>query len=106
MEQDRRRQAVFGAAVSIALAWIVLAAVYYLLPIGSRYKGDAIARAAVGAVLFVLVLLRQIRKVLKSDVPGVRAVEALGVVIPLFLVVFATTYLSMAVASQSPSANR
>jgi voltage-gated potassium channel len=101
MEQDRRRRAVLGAAVSIALAWIVLAAVYYLLPIGSRYKGDAIARAAVGAVLFVLVLLRQIRKVLKSDVPGVRAVEALGVVIPLFLVVFATTYLSMAVASQS-----
>jgi hypothetical protein len=101
LERGRRRRVVLHAAASIALAWVVLIAVYYLLPIGSKFQGPAAVRMAVGIVLFALVLLRQIVRVFRSDLPGVRAVEALGFVIPLLLVVFATTYLSMAVESQS-----
>lgn len=89
------------AATSIALAWVVLTAAYYLVPFGSHFEGAAVARLVIGVVLFALVLLRQTRRILKAELPEVRAVEALASVIPLFFVVFATTYLSMAVASQS-----
>ncbi len=101
LDRYRRWQAMLRAAASIALAWIALTAVYYLLPIGGRFTGGGVARLAIGVALFVTVVLRQARRVLRSELPGVRAVEALGTVIPLFFVVFATTYLSMAVASQS-----
>jgi voltage-gated potassium channel len=42
-------------------------------------------------------LIWQIRKVLTSRHPGLRAIEALAVTLPLFLLLFATTYFLMSV---------
>ncbi len=41
----------------------------------------------------------QSRRIARSDVPELRAATALGVIMPLFLVMFATIYLSMSHAS-------
>jgi voltage-gated potassium channel len=101
LERGPRRRAMLGAAASITSAWVVFMAVYYLLPIDSRFEGTVIVRLVLGVALFVSLLWWQIRRVLRSDLPRVRAAEALGSAIPLFFTVFATTYLSMAVASQS-----
>ncbi|MFJ9539133.1 potassium channel family protein [Streptomyces sp. NPDC101225] len=100
LERDTRRRAILLAAVSIALTWIVLTAVYYVLPIGSHFTGSAATRLTIGLLLFVLLLLHKAGRVSRSELPGLRAVEALASVIPLFLVIFASTYLAIA----SPSA--
>ncbi|MFE0578764.1 potassium channel family protein [Streptomyces sp. NPDC058874] len=100
LERDPRRRAILLAVLSIALTWIVLTAVYYVLPIGSHLTGSAATRLTIGLLLFALLLLYKAGRVSRSELPGLRAVEALASVIPLFLVVFASTYLAIA----SPSA--
>ena len=41
----------------------------------------------------------QVRKITRSRYPGVQAVEALGLIVPLFLLMFASTYFVMERAS-------
>ncbi|MFJ9117538.1 potassium channel family protein [Streptomyces sp. NPDC102394] len=100
LERDPRRRAILLAAVSIALTWVVLTAVYYVLPTSSHFTGSAATRLTIGLLLFALLLLHKAGRVSRSELPGLRAVEALASVIPLFLVIFASTYLAIA----SPSA--
>ena len=42
-------------------------------------------------------MIWQIRKVVTSRYPGIRAIEALAVTLPLFLLLFATTYFLVSV---------
>ena len=52
-------------------------------------------RAVVGLVLFIVVMSWQIRTVVRSRHPGIRAIEAVALVVPLFLLLFAWTYFLM-----------
>lgn len=80
------------SAVSIA----VIIGLYYLVPLGG---GSADARTltgvAIGAVVFAVVMARQVKRILKADLPELRAIESLAVVLPLFLVVCAWTYVTL-----------
>jgi voltage-gated potassium channel len=49
--------------------------------------------------LFGVILSLQTRQIVRAELPELRAVQALGVILPLFLVVFAASYLSMYYAS-------
>ena len=55
--------------------------------------------APVGLFLFTAVAVWQIRTIVGSPYPAVRAFEALGVIVPLYLVLFASTYFIMERAS-------
>lgn len=101
LEGASRRRAALHTAFAIVVAWVVVIAVYYRLPIGSHFEGDTFLRLAAGLALFGLALARQTRRVLRADLPELKAVETLGSLIPLFFVIFATIYLSLARASQS-----
>jgi len=103
LETSERRRAWLRTGAVLALAWVVLIGVYYLEPVDllpARHTGvAAILRLGVGIVLFAAILATQARRIVGAELPELRAVEALGVVIPLFLVVFATVYLSLTKAS-------
>ena len=94
-----RRRAWLRTVAALSLAWIVLAAVYYLMPAGvvpaSHSGGGSFLRLGVGIALFAAILVGQARRIAGAGLPELRAVEALGFVIPLFLVLFAGFYLSM-----------
>ena len=100
--RERRRAWPRTGAV-LALAWVVLIAVYYLVPAGvvpAHHRGaDAFLRLGVGTALFAAILAWQARRIVGAELPELRAVEALGVVIPLFLVLFASFDLSLSNAS-------
>ena len=53
-------------------------------------------RLTVGLVLFVIALTYEVRAVMRSGRPILRAADALALVIPIFMVVFAWTYLTLA----------
>jgi hypothetical protein len=53
----------------------------------------------IGTASFAAIVAWQARRIVGAELPELRAVEALGVVIPLFLILFATFYLSMSNAS-------
>jgi voltage-gated potassium channel len=79
-----------------SLTATVLVVLYFTLPLTGSLDGSAAVRLVVGLLAFAAVVTWQIRAVLRSRYPGLRAVEALAAAIPLFLLVFAAAYLRMA----------
>jgi voltage-gated potassium channel len=55
----------------------------------------AIARLVVGLLVFTVLIAWQVRAILRSAYPALRAIETLAVAIPLFLLLFASTYLNL-----------
>ena len=90
-------QAVLRAAGST----IVLVAIYYLLPLDHSARWVAIIMLVVGLLLLIGLVTVQVRSIIGSPYPGLRALEALATSIPLFLLLFASTYVVLASISAS-----
>jgi voltage-gated potassium channel len=90
------RRLVLRALLRALLTAALLVVLYYLLPVGGPLNASATVVLALGLLLFALAIGWQLRAILRADYPGLRAIEALGVAIPLFLIVFAAAYLLMA----------
>jgi voltage-gated potassium channel len=101
LSRRQRRHEVVVTTIAVALTWVFLFAIYYLVPFTDRTTGEALVRLAVAVVAFTAVLAWQLRRVLRADRPGLRAVQALGGAIPLFLLTFSALYLSLSEASTS-----
>ena len=97
MEPRQRRRLLALALLRALLTAIILVALYYLLPVDEDLRFSSVLRMVMGLALFVAVLIWQIRKVVTSRYPGIRAIEALAVTVPLFLLLFAATYYLMSV---------
>jgi ion channel len=69
---------------------------YFTLPLTGSLDGSAALLLVVGLLGFAGIVTWQIRAVLRSPYPGLRAIEALAAAIPLFLLVFAAAYLRIA----------
>ncbi len=90
-----RRRAIARTVAEIVASWVILFGLYYLLPVDSS-KGDALlVRVLVVVVVLAATLIWQMTRIVKADLPELRAAVAIGFLIPLFFVLFATTYLSM-----------
>jgi voltage-gated potassium channel len=96
--RDRTR-AVTKTAGIIALAWILVLSLYYLLPARTHSTDNDAIRLTVGLLLLACFIVWQTARIARSELPELRAAEALGVILPLFLVVFASLYLSFSDAS-------
>jgi voltage-gated potassium channel len=75
---------------------VVLVAVYYVLPLDHTSTLVAALTLVAGLVLLIALIGYQVRSIVRSRFPGLRALEALGTSIPLFLLLFSSTYLVMA----------
>ena len=94
-----RRRFVLRGLIRALTSTVVLVALYFLIPL------DLIGGLPFGVVLAValLVLLGvsfwQIRSIVRSPQPGLRGIEALAVIAPLYLLLFAAAYFLMALAN-------
>jgi voltage-gated potassium channel len=95
LEPQRRRPVVIRAVASIALTWAASLTVYYLAPIGRAGKMHEVLWLVIGLLLVGVLVFRRTRQILAADFPGLRAVESLAVIFPLFLLVFAALYLAL-----------
>ena len=94
MRAPRRRVA--RALLRAALTSTVLVVLYYELPLTGALDASTVVLLLVGLVLFAGVISWQVRAILRSQYPALRAIEALAAAIPLFLLVFAATYVKLA----------
>jgi voltage-gated potassium channel len=76
-------------AVATAVAVVVL---YYVLPLGALSDTNLVAKLMIGVALLVVTIAWQVRDIIRSDYPAVRAVQSLASTTPVFLVLFASTY--------------
>jgi Ion channel len=77
----------------------VLVTVYYLLPLGQSSRWLAITTLVIGLAALIALIVFQVRSITASPLPGLRAVEALGTSVPLFVLLFASAYVVMATIS-------
>jgi voltage-gated potassium channel len=94
MTAPRRRVAL--ALLRASLTATVLVVLYYAVPVSGAMDASAVALLLGGLLLFAVVISWQIRAILESSYPALRAVEALASAIPLFLLLFALVYFKMA----------
>jgi hypothetical protein len=80
------------AVISVA----ALLALYYLVPIAHRPHEEIGLRLGVSMALFVAVLANEVRLISRHDRPMLRAAVAMATIIPLFIVLFAWIYLTLA----------
>jgi voltage-gated potassium channel len=102
-----RRQArppprmIVRGVLQVAGSTTALVALYYLLPLDDSSTGAAITILVTGLVVFTGLVAFQVRSIIRSPFPGLRAIEALATSVPLFLLLFASTYVVMAGMSAS-----
>ncbi len=87
------------AVLRIVGSATALVAVYYALPLNRSSAWGAVTMLLIGLVVFVGLVAFQVRAILRSPFPGLRAVEALTTSVPLFLLLFASTYVVMSTMS-------
>jgi voltage-gated potassium channel len=78
-----------------------LVALYYVLPLNHSSVRAAVTMLVIGLVVFAGLVALQVRAIIRSPFPGLRAIEALTTSVPLFLLLFASTYVVMATMSAS-----
>ena len=92
---ERRRRIALGLLRAAVIA-AVLIAVYYVAPLSRLADVPLGLLLAVGMTALITVATLQVRAVIQARHPGIRAIQALTTIAPLFLLLFAVTYFVMA----------
>lgn len=91
----KRRWLIFRTAVRSLLLTAVLVVLYYVLPLDERLDAGVAVRLLLSLVIFAAMATWQVRSIIGSRYPAVKAIEALGLIVPLYLLLFASTYFVM-----------
>jgi voltage-gated potassium channel len=90
------RRLVVLALLRALLTSALLVVLYYTLPLTGALTASATALLLIGLPAFAAVITWQVRAIMGSEYPALRAVEALAAAIPLLLLVFAAAYVRLA----------
>jgi len=95
LPRSRRRRVVAVAALRTAATVALVVAIYFLVPMDRSLDPGTVIGLVLGILAFFAIVGWQVWKITRSDYPTVRAVEALALVIPLYVLLFATVYYLM-----------
>ena len=84
------------AALRTLLTIALILVIYYLVPFDHGMNDATAAGLVLGAVALAAIVVFQIWAIGRSKYPTMRAVEALAFTIPLYILLFASTYYLMA----------
>ena len=90
---------ILWAVLRIVGSITALVAIYYALPLDHSSTAIAVTVLVIGLAAFIGLVAFHARSIIRSPFPGLRAVEALAINVPLFLLLFASTYVVMATIS-------
>jgi hypothetical protein len=95
LDRRAKRRMVLRPLVTVALSL----AAYFWLPLPSRSDPVTIVLLVIGLAALVVVVTWHVREIATSDYPRMRAIEALAVALPMYLLLFAATYFVLARSS-------
>jgi hypothetical protein len=90
------------ALARTGLTVVAVLGLYYVLPLDRTFSVRTLVELFLGLVAFGALVAWQVRGILRSSAPALRAVESIALTIPLFLVVFAAVYVIL--SSTDPEA--
>lgn len=91
---------VLVACVRVLLTTVGLVALFYVLPLDREVSRATVGWLALGLIAFTILVVFQVRSILRSRHPALRAVETVGTLVPVFVIIFASTYLLLAGSQQ------
>ena len=100
LEEFERRHLFLTGLRAAATGTLVLV-VYFTVPVSAKPHASVLVRLSVGLAFFVAVLVYEVRAILRSDRPLLRATDAMALVIPVFIVVFSWVYLTMSLSAHN-----
>lgn len=83
---------VVWAVIRVLATAGLLLALYFVLPMRGRLTSTDLTVLVLGLCAFVVLVVVQVGSILRAQYPGIRAVESLATLVPLFLLLFATYY--------------
>lgn len=92
--QVRRRRAVFIMFRSLFVATVVVFA-YFVLPLDKPLSMDSGVEFVIGLTVISALMTWEVRGILRSPFPAIQAMATVVVTVPMFFVLFATTYYLM-----------
>lgn len=90
---------------SLRMAWtvlrvvgsiVVLVTLYFVLPLDHSTTTGTVTMLLIGLAGFIALVAFQVRTIVRSRYPALRAIEALATAIPFFLLLFSATYVGLA----------
>jgi hypothetical protein len=91
----QRRSLIVRALLRALLAATLLVTLYYVLPMDRALDTHTVLLLVLCLAVLAALLTWQIRAITQSDYPGLRALETVAAVVPLYILAFATTYFLM-----------
>jgi hypothetical protein len=96
LSRAQRRRVLLRTLFRSLVSAFVLVALYFLVPIQDLQGVNPAVSLSAELVVLALVVVLQVRAVTRNRYPGLRAVEALALTVPLFLVMYAAAYVVLA----------
>lgn len=91
-----RRRALAKSLARFLAIFLGVTAAYYLLPFANASSDlQAVASLLTGAVLFIVVMTWEVRRILRADLPELRSLEAIAIAVPFFLTIYAAAYVTL-----------
>ncbi len=90
-----QRVLVVRALVRAVATAALLVFLYYELPMDRPVNGDTIPLLLICLAVLAAVIAWQVRSIVRSDSPALRAIEALAATTPMYLLLFASAYFLM-----------
>ncbi|TCM43658.1 potassium channel family protein [Kribbella sp. VKM Ac-2568] len=98
MPAHRRRVLLIAVVRGLSIVTVLVVA-YFTLPLDELAKVPFGVIVAGGVVIVAAVTMLQVRSIIRAAQPAAKAIEALAVTVPLFLLLFASTYYMMSQAN-------
>ncbi|MEV6011942.1 potassium channel family protein [Streptomyces sp. NPDC051976] len=92
LEPRRRRRLLLATLARSVVTPAILLVLYYTLPLDQPLDGSHAVWFVLGFVVFAAAVSWQVHSITHSVQPQLRAIEALAVVVPVFLLMFAGAY--------------
>jgi voltage-gated potassium channel len=90
------RHPLLRALLRTGATLVALLALYFVLPLDRGFSAGTLAGLVVAFLAMGMLVAWQVRAILMSPHPAVRAVESIALSLPLFLLLFAGTYVVLA----------
>ncbi|WP_027501791.1 potassium channel family protein [Rhodococcus sp. UNC363MFTsu5.1] len=99
LPREQRRSLIRRAAFRPLLSAVALVVVYFVIPMENLESASAIGGLVLGVVFVGALFAWQIRKIVRAEHPGLQAIAGLGLMLPGYLLAFATLYHLMSVSA-------
>jgi voltage-gated potassium channel len=95
LSDSQRRRTVAAASLRTIGTTALVVLVYFLVPMDRSFGLGTVFGLVLGVLAIFAIIGWQVWQITRSDFPTLRAVEALALIVPLYVLFFATVYFLM-----------